>query len=154
MKGKILGVKYEGEWYLCERNAELNMDKELYPTASKDKGFWNDYIGGQKGWSITMDGAVNPMSAYSASFNNIIKRFINTDTKVQVEFSTKTTESMLRYYGQAMIKSINVSAPVQGEASVNFMFQGCGKLNYEEIDLDYIINSMPIIDDKPFIVSM
>lgn len=155
IQGKVIGVSINGDFYPCELNSSIDLNIEMISTASKAKGYWEDFVNGKKSWNINVDGRLNLMESMNSAFNKIFEHAINGDNLFQVAFQMKTnpdTEQFFRFWGDARLSNANLSAPPTGYATGTYTFNGCGKLNFEALNIQQIVRAMEIPEDKPLTI--
>lgn len=153
MKGKLIGIKIDDRFIPCETNCTFNYEADMLPTANKSKGAWRDYIEGFKGWSIEVQGRFI-VGAVRSSFNKILERTIlNRNQTFEIMFASRDG-AVPEFYiqGIARVQTATLDAPVDGNATHNFQFIGCGAPTLFFDEYWRLIDAMPAESDKPKIV--
>ena len=152
MEGRLIGVKYDGNFFTCEQDSTFSFEQEMLPTSGMDAG-WRDYIGGYKGWSIEYNGKFTT-GAMGGNSNKIIDKWLNEpDAVFELYFGARDGADRSGYFkGKARLQNGSVTAPTNGSATNTFSFIGCGKFESWWEEFWQIINAMPAPEDKPFVI--
>lgn len=152
MEARLIGLKRDGEWMECELDVTISFEQEMLPVSGEET-YWNDYIGGYKGWSIDYSGKFTTGSSLGHS-NKIIERFTNEqDSEYELYFGARDGVSQEFFLkGKARLQNGSINAPSTGSAMTNFSFIGCGRLESWWREFWQIINAMPYDADKPLII--
>lgn len=126
-------VEKDGDYVVfgCIRTATLNMGADTLDASCKGSGGWSESIPGTKNWSIDADGVYRkvtaPDDADNLSFDELIAAW-KAGESVQVRFGTGGVGDVMQA-GTAIITSLSIDAPMDGEATASVTLQGTGELS-------------------------
>ena len=152
MEGRLIGVKYDGNFFTCEQDSTFSFEQEMLPTSGMDAG-WRDYIGGYKGWSIEYSGKFTT-GAIDGNSNKLIEKWLNEpDAVFELYFGARDGADRNGYFkGKARLQNGSISAPTNGSVTNTFSFIGCGKFESWWEEFEQLVNAMPAPEDKPFVI--
>lgn len=150
--GRLIGVQVGGSFISCEISSSINLTQEMLPAAAVDSGRWAEFLEGERGWTITVNGGLL-LEAVGADIKTILLSNYFDTLPLSVYFSTRpdaTTE--LIFSGTALFSSGDITAPSTGAATWNVNLQGSGPLNHTIQDYALLIDAMPPESDYPILV--
>ena len=153
MEGKMIGIKVDGQWINCEWDSSLNIETEMQEVSANGNKGWKDFIEGYQSWGMSVTARMTNGTTMG-SWNKIVTKVLQRGGKFEVAFRAREGEAQsFVFEGLALIPSIGLSAPMEGSASYNLTFQGCGELQLKNVtDVWQIINAIPAEDDKNIII--
>ena len=77
LKGKVIGIKIDGDYYPCEISSSLDVNTELISISSRENGYWEDYTDGKKSFTLTLEGRVSNYKTINSAFNKIMEKIVN-----------------------------------------------------------------------------
>lgn len=128
IRGENMVIIVSGKAVGCARTCSLNTKVNIIGKSTVGSGFWKEYKGVSKEWSLTSDG----LAKISDGTNNTFKEL--TDIKnamdpVVVGFTvTDRSSNTYNQYGLAIIVELNASGSVNNIGVYNVTLQGTGLL--------------------------
>lgn len=132
VNGTLILVDADGTALASTTDATLNVNLDTPDASNKGSSGWQTVIGGQKSWSIDVDGLATFDYSTSEAGQGTVMRLVEelrNRTEVAVKFLPNTG---VTYYGNAFVTSISVGAPNEDVATISATFTGDGALNVEE----------------------
>lgn len=151
MKGRLIGLRLDGDYMKCEQDVTLNIDQEMIQISA---GIFKDYVGGYKGWSIDVNGRFS-VGTTQGNTNKVLQNFIDVDDYEYEVYLGSVEGASPEWYvkGKARLQNGSINANIEGNASSVYSFIGCGGLEDWAEEYWQIINAMPAPADKPIIVN-
>ena len=129
IRGENMVIIVSGKAVGCARTCSLNTKVNIIGKSTVGSGFWKEYKGVSKEWSLTSDG----LAKISDGTNNTFKEL--TDIKnamdpVVVGFTvTDRSSNTYNQYGLAIIVELNASGSVNNIGVYNVTLQGTGEIS-------------------------
>ena len=133
VNGTLILVDADGTALASTTDATLNVNLDTPDASNKSSLGWQTVIGGQKSWSIDVDGLATFDYSTSEAGQGTVMRLVEelrNRTEVAVKFLPDTG---VTYYGNAYVTSISVGAPNEDVATISGTFTGDGELKKVEI---------------------
>lgn len=111
-----------------QRDATLNLSRDLIDTTSKDNNGWKSNIPGLKDWSLDTNFELQYSSdgSTSAIYSDLMDAFLN-GTTLTLSLSTGLTGD-IKLSGPAIITKMDVGAPMEDVATCDITFNTAGPL--------------------------
>lgn len=132
VNGTLILVNADGTALASTTDATLNVNLDTPDASNKSSAGWQTVIGGQKSWSIDVEGLATFDYSSTESAQGTVMRLVEelrNRTEVAVKFIPSTG---VTYYGNAFVTSISVGAPMEDVATISATFTGDGTLDVEE----------------------
>ena len=100
------------------RDCQVKVDGEMIGSSSPTSGDWNEFVAGRKSWSVSIGWLV---ADNVAMMTEVCAKY---SLLIVVDFGGYT----LTFGGDALLKTCDVSAGVDGLAHGSIFFQGSGPL--------------------------
>lgn len=103
----------------------LEITQNQVPSTDKDSNRWDQFINGQRGFNISVDGLIN----YSTSINapELFDDYIATDASATARFSTAASGD-LYWEGSVNVGGLTLTGNLDETASYAGTLQGTGQL--------------------------
>lgn len=151
IRGALIGLRINGQYVSCETSCEFSFEREMKSASSITSGGWKEFIGGIRGWAMTVNGNLL-LKTVGADIKTVLNAFILGDT-VELEFRTRgTIAPYLIISGTAFPQSGGITAAGTGKANWTLSFQGTGPFTTDFEEFYLIINAMPAEADYPLII--
>lgn len=134
----------DGTWkkLAAQRGGTLNRDAETIDVSSKDGDGWNEFVQGQKSWSVDVDGLV-PDS--EESFEEMLNIWMMGEClRIRVRYP-----SGLVYVGQTYITSFPEEFGYQDNVTYSITFEGSGPLEIDRVAPEVAPKSITITPASP-----
>tara|TARA_A100001201_G_scaffold109587_1_gene93674 strand:+ start:61 stop:495 length:435 start_codon:yes stop_codon:yes gene_type:complete len=137
LNGTDLGVYIGGTLVAYSTNATININHSPRSTTNKESGGWEENMEGLRNWDVSVDALYawlqpdgNPIS--NETLSEIFTAYMETRTKLGLTFGVTTTGSGdTKYYGDAWLTSISLTAPLEDTSTFSASFQGTGELQQQ-----------------------
>ena len=122
-------VSYNGEAISKATSWSLQVDKQIIDITTLDDVGWANGIGGEKAWSVSVEGLVNRTSVTGkTNYNKLMLALFTNDTPVDIKISSNISGDTF-YAGKAIIASLSKSGSKGEIVSYSASFTGCGPLD-------------------------
>lgn len=132
IKGKDLRIKVGGETVYHATECSFSTTRELESLATKDTTGNISTVGNYE-WSLSTSALVaNQAAASSQNDTKILMDAYTAGNTVAVEFATETTGDII-ITGNCYLSSVNITAPVNGNATFDVTLTGDGDFTVDNV---------------------
>lgn len=125
VNGKLIAVKVDGARVDCELDCVLSIDNELMPRNSKTSGAWRKNLEGYKSFAVVVNAIVTKGQG-AGSLKGLLARARALNSVVTLDWASFDGDMI--YRGDARIRTLEISSPSDGFATINANFVGDGDL--------------------------
>lgn len=123
--GTDLLVFVDGNAVAHSNTCTITINQNQVDATDKDSSRWDEFINGQRNWTVDVDGLVDYSTSVNA--NELFDDAITANASVTLIFSTAVSGA--RYYsGSANVASLTETGDLDAPASFSVSFQGTGAL--------------------------